>query len=356
MLIARALVCITLLASARGATGFFRTPALHGDTVVFTAEGDLWKVPVTGGAAQRLTTHPGLEVFPAISRDGKWLAFSAEYEGPAEAYVMPLTGGLPKRLTWHGEDARPVGWTTTGQVLVATRAHSTLPNEQLVAIDPATGVETLVPLAQASDGDYDESGKRLVFTRLPFQGSSTKRYQGGTVQNLWRYDAGANEAVPLTGDFKGTSKRPMWSAGSDRLYFLSDRSGTMNLWTMTADGKDAKALTTHADFDVRHADFHEGRIVYQHAGTLHLFTLRDGKDAEIPITLTSDFDQTRDRWVKKPFDYLTRFSVSPDGEKLVLTARGSVFVAPVKPGGRLVEIPRAADVRYREASFLPDGK
>ena len=354
MLIPRTLAFITLIVSSHGATGFFRTPAIHGETVVFTAEGDLWKVPVTGGAAQRLTSHPGLESYPSISRDGKWVAFSAEYEGPAEAYVMPLAGGLPKRLTWHGEDARPVGWTTTGKVLVTTRAHSTLPNDQLVAIDPATGEESLLPLAQASDGDYDETGKRLAFTRLPFQGSSTKRYKGGTVQNLWRYDEGAAEAVALTGDFKGTSKRPMWD--KDRLYFLSDRSGTMNLWSMTADGKDAKALTSHADFDIRHADFHEGRIVYQYAGTLRVFTLRDGKDAELSVTLTSDFDQTRDRWVKKPFDYLTRFSVSPDGEKIVLTARGSIFVAPVKPGGRLVEIPRPPDVRFREASFLPDGK
>ncbi|HEY1120180.1 MAG TPA: hypothetical protein VGE67_01210, partial [Haloferula sp.] len=342
MLIPRTLVFITLIASAHGATGFFRTPAIHGDTVVFTAEGDLWKVPVTGGAAQRLTSHPGLESFPTISRDGKWVAFSAEYQGPAEAYVMPLGGGLPKRLTWHGEDVHPVGWTATGKVLVTTRAYSTLPNDQLVAIDPATGEETLLPLAQASDGDYDETGKRLAFTRLPFQGSSTKRYKGGTVQNLWRYDEGAAEAVALTGDFKGTSKRPMWD--KDRLYFLSDRSGTMNLWSMTADGKDAKALTTHADFDIRFADLHEGRIVYQYAGALWLFNLRDGKDAEIPVTLMSDFDQTRDRWVKKPFDYLTRFSVSPDGEKIVLTARGSIFVAPVKPGGRLVEIPRSPNV------------
>ncbi|MCW1887341.1 S41 family peptidase [Luteolibacter flavescens] len=350
----RVFVAFTLIAVAHGAPGFFRMPALHGETVVFTAESDLWKVSVKGGSAQRLTTHPGLESSATISRDGKWLAFTAEYEGPMETFVMPLDGGLPKRLTWHGEGSRPVGWTSDGKVLVTTRAHSTLPNDQLVAIDPATGVESLLPLSQASDGDFDEIGMRLVFTRLPFQGSSTKRYVGGTVQNLWRFDLGSTEAVPLTGDFKGTSKRPMWD--KDRLYFLSDRSGTMNLWSMTPDGKDAKALTSHADFDIRHADLHEGRIVYQHAGALRLFTIGDGSDVEIPVTLASDFDQTRDRWVKRPMEYLTRFSVSPDGEKLVLTARGSVFVAPVKAGGRLVEIPRPADVRFREASFLPDGK
>ena len=349
------LVCLTLSTLAcHGAPGFFRAPAIHGDTVVFTAEGDLWKAPVTGGAAQRLTSHPGLESSATLSPDGTQLAFAAQYEGPLETYVMPLAGGLPKRLTWHGEGSLPVGWTRDGKVLCATRAYSTLPNEQLVAIDPATGVDTLLPLAQASDGTYDSNSKRLIFTRLPFQGSSTKRYQGGTAQNLWRFDEGSAEAVPLTADFPGTSKNPMlWK---DRIYFLSDRSGVMNLWSMTSDGKDAKALTTHQDFEVRNADLHEGRIVYQQAGSLRLLNLADGANTEIPITLPSDLDQTRDRWVKKPFDFLTRFSLSPDGEKLALTARGSVFIAPVKAGGRFLEIPHSSGVRYREAAFLPDGK
>ena len=353
MLIPRLALAAALLATARAAPGFFRSPAVHGDSVVFTAEGDLWKVPVTGGAAQRLTTHPGIETSAVISRDGSQLAFAAQYDGPTEVYVMPLSGGLPKRLTWHGEGAVPVDWTPDGKLLVSTRAHSTLPNDQLVAIDPASGDESLLPLAQASDGDFDETGKRLIFTRLPFQGSSTKRYQGGTVQNLWRYDEGAAEAVPLSGDFPGTSKNPMWESG--RVYFLSDRNGTMNLWSMAPDGKDPQALTEHRDFDIRHASLDAGRIVYQHAGTLRRFNLKDGNDTEIPISLPSDFDQTRDRWVTKPMEFLTRFSVSPDGEKLALTARGSIFIAPVKPGGRLVEIPCPPGARYREATFLADG-
>ena len=355
MQVPQLLVFLTLTTLAcHGAPGFFRAPALHGDSVVFTAEGDLWKVPVTGGAAQRLTSHPGLESSAALSPDGTQLAFAAQYEGPLETYVMPLAGGLPKRLTWHGEGSVPVGWTPDGKVLCATRAYSTLPNEQLVTIDPATGIDTLLPLAQASDGTFDSNNKRLIFTRLPFQGSSTKRYQGGTAQNLWRFDEGAAEAVPLTADFPGTSKNPMqWK---DRVYFLSDRSGVMNLWSMTPEGKDAKALTTHQDFEVRNADLHDGRIVYQQASSLRLLNLADGANTEIPITLPSDLDQTRDRWVKKPFDFLTRFSLSSDGEKLALTARGSVFIAPVKAGGRFLEIPRSSGVRYREAVFLPDGK
>jgi tricorn protease len=342
------------LAVVQASPGFLRDPAIHGETVVFTAEGDLWKVPAVGGEAVRLTSHPGVEEAAAISPDGTHVAFSAQYEGPREVYLMPLAGGLPKRLTWHGEGAAPVGWTPDGRVICATRAHSTLPNVQLVMIHPADLGETLVPLAQASDGAFDAEGKRLVFTRLPMQGSSTKRYQGGTAQNLWRFDEGAEAAVPLTADFRGTSKAPMCWNG--RVFFLSDRSGVMNLWSMDADGKDLKQHTDHRDFEIRHADLHQGRVIYQKGGGLRLHHLGDGRDEEVMITRPSDFDQTRDRWVTKPMDYLTRFSLSPDGERLVLTARGSIFVAPVKPGGRLVEIPRAADVRHREAAFLPDGK
>lgn len=354
MLFPRLALLAALLTSAQATPGYFRAPALHGETLVFTAEGDLWKVPVGGGEALRLTTHPGIETSATISPDGASVAFSAQYEGPTECYVMPLDGGLPRRLTWTGEGTYPVGWTPDGEVLCATRAHSTLPDTQLVTINLEDGTETLLPLAQASDGAFDITGTQLVFTRLPFQGSSTKRYVGGTVQNLWSYGQGADEATPLTADFSGTSKNPMREGNV--VYFLSDRDGTMNLWSMPAEGGAAEPLTRHPEFDIEKADLDQGRIAYQHKGTLRLYSLEDATDREIPITLPSDFDQTRHHWVQDPFDYLTRFSVSPDGSRVALTARGSVFVAPTKPGGRLVEINKSPGVRYREAAFMPDGK
>ncbi len=345
---------LSLQVAFGGNPGFYRLPALHGETVVFTAEGDLWKVSLHGGAAQRLTSHPGLESHAAFSPDGTQVAFSAQYEGPTEVYVMPVAGGLPQRLTWHGEGARVAGWTRDGRVLYSTKAFSTLPNDQLVAVDPATGAEAVLPLAQADQGVFDDTGKLLFFTRLPFQGSSTHRYQGGTAQHLWRYDDGAAEAVPLTADFAGTSKNPLWWQG--RVYFISDRSGVMNLWSMNPDGGDARAVTAHEDFDVAWATLHEGRLVYQHGADLRVFTLDGAKDEPLAISLTSDFDQTRERWVAKPLDYLTRASLSPDGDRLVLTARGDVFVAPTAPGGRWVTAPRPPGARYRDAIFFPDGK
>lgn len=337
---------------AQESLGYYRFPAIHGDTVVFAAEGDLWRVGRQGGVATRLTTHPGEESRPAISPDGRTLAFSATYEGPTEVYTMPVEGGLPIRLTF-GESADVVGWTPAGEILYATEHHAGLPNEQLVRLDPATNRRTLVPLAQASEGSYTPDAKTLFFTRFGFQGSHTKRYQGGKAQNLWKFRDRDAEAVPLTADFPGTSKEPM--AWNGRVYFVSDRDGTMNLWSMDEAGRDLRQHTSHRGWDVASPDLSEGRIVYQLGADLRIFDVAANQDAPLPIRLVSDFDQMRETWVKKPMDYLTAADLSPSGDRIALTVRGQVFVAPVDKG-RMVEVTRKPGVRYREARFLPDGK
>ena len=335
--------------------GYYRWPAIRGETIVFTAEGDLWTVSIQGGEARRLTTHAAEESHAAISPDGTTLAFSAGYEGPTELYTMPLGGGLPRRRTWEGAPATVVGWTSEGRILYATAGSSTLPSTQLAMLDPRSGRRELVPLAEASDGSFDASGRVLYFTRYAFQGSHTRRYQGGTAQNIWRYTAGSAEAVPLTGDYAGTSKTPMWWNG--RIYFCSDRDGTMNLWSMDPEGHDLRQLTRHRGWDVRSPALGDGRIVYQLGADLHLFDLARGSDTTLDIRLGSDFDQERVRWVSNPMTYLTTAHLAPDGGRVVLTARGQVFVAPVgRAGGRFVEVTRAPGVRYRQARFAPDGK
>lgn len=353
MLLITALAVASAKTHAQEGRGYHRFPALHGDTLIVTSEGDLWQVPVTGGLARRLTTHPGTESHAAISPDGLTVAFSAEYEGPREVYTMPLAGGLPTRRTFLGTSATVANWTHEGHVLFGTDDFSGLPNVQLVDLDPRSGEQRLVPLAQASEGSYSPDGPTLFFTRLPFQGSSTKRYQGGTAQTLWRFTPTEPEAVPLTSDFKGTSKNPMW--WRDRLYFLSDRDGTMNLWSIKADGSDPRQHTHHRHFDIMGASLHEGRVAYQMGADIRLHDIASGDDRLVPITLASDFDQLRERWISKPVSYLTDAHLSPKGDRVVLTARGQVFVAPVEEG-RFVEVPRTQGVRYRGARFLPDGK
>ena len=345
------LVAVPLLAETGPPRGYYRFPTIHEDVVVFTAEGDLWMVAASGGAAQRLTTHPGEESHAAISPDGTMIAFSASYEGPTEVFTMPLAGGLPTRRTWEGGDALVAGWTPDGRVLYATRHYSTLPSEQLVALDVRSGAHRLLP--QASDGCYDPDGKTLFFTRLPFQGSHTKRYRGGTAQNVWAFVEGGAEAIPLTADFTGTSKNPMWWKG--RVYFASDRDGTMNLWSMDERGADLKQHTHHVGLDVKSPALDAGRIVYQLGADIHLYNVGADHDSTVPISLATDFDQLRERWVDKPMDYLSASHLSPRGDRVALTARGQVFVAPVLQG-RLVEVTRSSGVRYRQARFLPDGK
>ncbi|MBO51579.1 MAG: protease [Planctomycetaceae bacterium] len=339
---------------AAGLRGYFRYPSVHDQTVVFTAEGDLWTVSLAGGRAARLTTHLAQETYPRISPDGRLVAFSAAYEGAREIYVMPLAGGRPRRLTFDGESSRVVGWAPDGRVAYATRHYSTLPNTQMVLVHPETLDIERVPLEQASQAAWGADGKTLFFTRLSKQGSSTKRYKGGTAETLWRFGPKTPEAIPLTANYTGTSRDPMvWNG---RLYFASDRDGTMNLWVMDTNGTaKPQQLTRHRGFDVLRPALSEGRIVYQWGADLRVYDIGEETDRKIGITLPSDFDQTREKWIEKPIEYLTALDLSPDGDRVAVTTRGNVFILPTKPGRR-IHLTRNPGTRYRGARFSADGK
>ncbi len=346
------LVSVSLLASDQGPVhaGYYRYPAIHGDTIIFTSEGDLWSVSVHGGPARRLTSNTGKETMATISPDGQTVAFAGEYEGPTEVYTIPLNGGLPQRQTWDG-DAVPEGWTPDGHLMVRTKRYSTLPDFKLVLLD-TRGDREIVPLASASEGTYSSDSQTLFFTRWNKQWSFTKRYQGGWAESIWRYD-GHIEATPLTADWPGTSHNPMFWNG--RVYFLSDRDGVMNVHSMDTQGRDLKQESHRHGFDIESASLSDGRIVYACGGDLWLLNLKTAHEEVIPVSLVSDFDQLREHWVKKPLDYLTAVHLAPDGRSAVFTARGEVFTLPAK-SGRIIKVAGDSAVRYREARFLPDGK
>ncbi len=331
--------------------GYFRYPAIHEDTIVFTAEGDLWKVTLGNPQATRLTTHLEQEQHASISPDGKWVAYSASYEGPIEVYVIPITGGLPRRLTYDGESARTIGWTPDGRVCYATRHYSTLPNTQLVLVHPETRAVERVELHQAAQADWLTGQPGLVFTRLAKQGSSTKRYHGGSVEQLWKYLDGQQEAVALTADYTGTSRSPM--IYDQRVYFNSDRDGTMNLWSMDLNGGDLKQHTKHQGFDCLQPDQQAGRIVYQWGADVRIFDIATGKNELVPITLSSDFEQRRKVWADNPMDFLSSYSLSNDGKKLFVSVDGNVFSVPVKRG-RTVHLTPDTSARYRSLVSLPN--
>jgi tricorn protease len=339
---------------ADGLLGYYRQPALRGEALVFHSEGDLWKVSASGGTAQRLTTHLERERFPVLSPDGSKIAFTASYDGPHEIYIMPSAGGKPERVTYEGVSGsrgpRPVSWKSASELVYATWYYARRDAHQLAIVDLEDGKKTVIPLEQASDGQFGPEGETLYFTRLPRQRSFAKRYQGGLIENLWSYRAGDEEAVPLTADFEGTSRNPMvWNK---RLYFATDRDGTMNLWSMTLQGKDLKQHTTFSGWDVLSPSMDDGRIVFQNQADLWIYHVRKDRAEKLDLRVASDFDQTRERWVSNALDYLKSYSLSNDGKKIALTVRGRGFVVPVKPG-RVVRIPQKAASRSRNLWFLP---
>ena len=327
--------------------GYYRTPAIYKNTVVFTAEGDLWKYDLVSGVTSRLTSHEGMETHPLFSPDGQQLVFVGEYEGASELYTMPIDGGVPRRLSYDFSGALPACWTPDGKLLYRTIRYNTMPAPQLVKLDPTTLSAEPLPLAEASEGCYDKDGV-LFFTRFPNQGSKTKRYKGGLIEQIWRFD-GKQEAVALTSDFDGTSTNPMYFEG--RIYFLSDRDGTMNIWSMDKDGKDLKQQTFSKGWDLQSPSLSEGRIVYQKGADLVLYDIKSNGEKTLDIRLLSDFDQRKPRWIKNPMSSISYTDLSPNGNYAVVISRGRLFVTPAK-SDRWVEVNRRSGIRYKAAQFI----
>ena len=337
--------------NAQGFNGYYQHPDIHQNTIVFAAEGDIWKVSIEGGFAQRLTTHAEEEKYPVISPDGKTIAYSASYEGPTEVYTIPIDGGLTKRLTFGSDAATAIGWTPDGKIVYTTSAYSKLHNQQLVTLDYNTKKRSIIPLFQANDGVQTDNGTWFFVPHSSIN-DHVKRYTGGWARQVWKFE-GNKEAVKLTKDHLGESYNPMWF--EDRVYFISDRDGIKNIWSMNTDGADLKQHTMHKEFDLRSANLENGKIVYQHAADLWLLDIATGKYNKIDIRLSSDLEQLREKWVEDIVKYTTSVNPDTNGEKVVVTARGRVFVVPVK-AGRAVAFTDKKNVRYRDAVFSHDGK
>jgi tricorn protease len=331
--------------------GYYRSPAIYKNTVVFTAEGDLWKYDMTNSITSRLTTHQGMETNPIISPDGTQIVFSGQYEGITELYIMNINGSIPKRITYDFDnwDLKAASWTADGKVLYSTEKNSQLPTPQLVKLDPATLNSEPVPLWQAASGCYDDNGI-LFFTRLPNQGSKTKRYKGGFIEQIWKFD-GKNEAANLTADFDGTSNHPM--VFQNRIYFSSDRDGTMNIWSMNKDGKDVKQHTFSKGWDIQSPANYKNTIVYQKGADLWIYDIETGKEKVLDISLQSDFDQRKPKWIKSPANAISFSDISPKGTYAAIISRGRLFVSPSK-SDRWVEVTRKSGIRFKEVHFIND--
>ncbi|MFC3122891.1 S41 family peptidase [Agaribacter flavus] len=350
------LLCLVCL-NAMAAPGYYRYPALHDNTLVFTAEGDLWKVKIGEKYAQRLTTHPAEERESVISPDGSHIAFVANYSGTPEVHVMPIHGGVAKRVTFESVGVKVHAWTSDNKILYSYNGRvGPAGNWTLRMVDPETLVTDTVPLADAVEGTLAQDNSAIYFTQFGLQISSdnAKAYQGGAKGELWKFNLeNDKEAKKLTNKHKGSVRSPMLY--EDRLFFISNQSGSDNLWSMKLNGKNQTQLTFYEDWQIMAARISGARIVYQLGADIKLFDIASKQSTTIDIQLTSDFPQLRERWISKPLNYLNSAKQAGDHKKVVLTARGRVAIAGTD-GSRLVEIATQANSRTRQAILSKDGK
>ena len=347
-------------------TRLLRFPHIHGDRVVFTYAGDLYTAPVRGGQATRLTSHEGLEIFAKFSPDGRWIAFSGEYAGTRQVYVIPSSGGEPRQLTFYpdvgpmpprgGYDHLIMDWTPDGEHILV-RANRT-PFGQRVGryylVDPDGGLEVPLEIPEGGSGaTYDPTGTKLAYTIKSREWRHWKRYTGGRQQEVWLYDLDASTSQRIT-DFTGTDHFPMWVG--DAVYFVSDRgeSQKLNLWRYDLDTEQFSQVTSHEDFDVLWPSRGQGGIVYQSGGWIWHYDPEAGSTRKLSITVPGDRPYALPYW-KQVGDDVESYDLSPSGNRAVFGARGEVFTVPAEHGNtrNLSETPGE---RERSVAWSPDGR
>ena len=345
--------------------GFFMRPAIRGDRLIFVSEGDLWSARLPADLsgpveASRLTSGTGMETAPVLSPDGCWVAFEADYDGTPEVYVMPVTGGSPRRLTFHPAMERPLAFTPDGRrVLYRSDRASPLRREELWTVPVAGGASEPVGIGEGSLASFDPSSGRLAFNPWSNETWAWKRYRGGTAPDIWIASADRRNFTRLT-QTPENELFPMWVQG--RVWFLSDTDRVMNLWSDRPEGGDR---TQHTRFGAGTLDAAwasadpspEGtRIVFTRGADVCLFDARDGSVRTLDLRLVGDrfADRVRSR---PPMEDATGFSLAPDATSLVIESRGEFVVVPVDAGrgaapARAVQVPGSSGRRERGAVWL----
>jgi len=333
--------------------GFYRYPTIGGGVIVFASEGDLWSVLSAGGVALRLTAHEGEERFPRISSDGRLVAFTAQYEGNDDVYVMPITGGEPMRLTYHPASDQAIGWTPDGKILFRSRRDHPHGDFRIYTVVPGGGIPEMIPLEPAAWISYEPGGTRLALQKIGLEFHNWKRYKGGQAEDIY---VGTLDPLSFNeiAHFDGKDSFPMW-AGDGRVYFVTDRWGRPNLASMKPDGSDVRRLTRFEDYDVRWPAMGDGKIVYQHKMDIWTYDLARGQNEQVKIQLPSDRLQVRERFVD-PKTTLRSWGLAKDGERIALETRGDVFVARTHKKGLIRRITKSSLVRTKFPAFSPDGK
>ncbi len=345
-------------------TKLLRYPDIHGDRVVFCYGGDLWTAPADGGAAVRLTAHPGVELFPRFSPDGKWIAFTGQYDGDEQVYVIPAGGGEPRQLTYYpargplpprwGSDNQVLGWTPDGSAVLfrSMRDAGGGSEGRVYAVPLEGGLPEALPMPESGAADMSPDGKKVVYSPLARDFRTWKRYEGGWAQDLFIFDLTTHEATRIAAT-RRTERDPMWLP--DGIYFVSDRDGWLNLYRYDLESGEVSQLTHSTTWDVRWpGDDGVSRIVYEYGGELRVYDTRDGSDRAIPIVVPDDGLWKRPHEVEAA-KFVESWDLGPTGKRAVFAARGDILTVPAKKGP-VRDLTRSPGAHDRDPAWSPDGK
>lgn len=354
-------------AGAQEETRLLRFPHIHEGTVVFTYAGDLYTAPVTGGEAKRLTSHEGLEIFARFSPDGRWIAFSGEYAGTRQVYVMPSSGGPPKQVTFYpdvgpmpprgGYDHLVLDWTPDGSKILI-RANRTPFGDRVgryYLVDPVNGgLEVPLEIPEGASGaTWDETGTKLAYNIKSREWRHWKRYRAGRQQDVWLYDFADHTSERITTE-TGTDNFPLWVG--DEVFFVSDRDENekLNLWVYDTDTGAKSQVTTFTEYDVMWPSRGVGGIVFENGGYIYHMDPATRETRKLSITVTGDFPYT-DPYFKDVSDNVESFDISPSGKRVVFAARGELFTVPAEHGN-IRNVSETPAHRERSVTWSPDGK
>jgi tricorn protease len=344
-----------------------RFPAISSDQIVFSYAGDLYSVGLSGGVARKLTTHQGYESFARFSPDGKNIAFTGEYDGNREVYLIPAEGGVPKRLTYTatlgrddisdrmGPNNLVMGWTNDGKNIVFRSRMREWDDfiGQLYLVPATGGTPTQLPLPRGGFCSFSPDDKKLAYNRIFREFRTWKRYRGGMADDVWIYDFQAKTVENIT-DNAALDIIPMWSG--KKVYFLSDRDENrrLNLYSYDLETKDTKKLTNFTDYDIKFPSLGPNAIVFENGGYIYRFDLASGQSAKVPVMIGDDLLSGRTR-LAKVGDKVTNFEISPDGKRALFGARGDIFTVPAK-NGNTRNLTRTPGVHERNSKWSPDGR
>lgn len=342
-----------------------RFPDIYKDTVAFSYGGDLWLVSSSGGTARRITANPGLELFPRFSPDGKWIAFTAQYDGNFNVYLSPAGGGQPRQLTFlpdignvperMGPNNEVIAWTPDSKRIVFLSRRNTFNTwfGRLFTVSIDGGLPEQLPIDKGGLLSFSADGTKIAYNRIFRNFRPRKRYKGGMAQDIWIYDFKANRIQRVT-RYPGTDTFPMWRG--DILYWVSDRGPEkrQNLYRRNLKTGRTRQLTRFTDFDVNWPSLGPDAIVFENGGWLYVFDIARGAARKLTVNLPGDLDMVRRRWV--PVNKLvTGFDIAPDGKAAVLTARGDVYTVPAEDGS-IRNLTRTPGIREKDGAWSPDGK